>query len=197
MQHRHRWNEKVWNLVDFDSFGKHYEHLSGRKKVQHMKFVHDLQPLGYRKQQMDTETLPHALTQCPCCRQALETPLHMLHCTHNPSRKKSIIQFSKDCGRKDGNWFPQIFADLVGQWLSCDTIIPTFEKSRDTFLRHDIIPVEYTQAVRQAILDQTMIGWIHATRGFLAKTWKDLASLSYDKSGKITNAPMESTGYVK
>ena len=138
---------------------------------------------------MAKATLPDAVTQCPCCRQELETQLHMLHCTHNPSRKKSIIQFYKDCGRKEGNWFPQIFADLLGQWLSTDTIIPTFEKSRDTFLRHDIIPVEFTQAVRQAIIDQTMIGWIHATRGFLAKTWGELASMSYDKSGKITKRP--------
>ena len=34
-----------------------------------------------------------------------------------------------------------------------------------------------------------MIGWIHATRRFLAKMWRDLASISYDKSGKITKRP--------
>ena len=150
-----------------------------------MKFVHDLQPLGYRKQQMDP-LLPKALTQCPCCRQALETQLHMLQCTHNPLRKKSLIKFYKDCASNDGNRFPQIFADLVGQWLLCDTNIPTFEKSRDTFLRHDIIPVEFSALVRLAITDQTMIGWIHATRGLLAKKWMELASMSYDKLGTIT-----------
>ena len=144
MQYCHRWNEKVWNLIDFDSFGKHYENLSGRKKVQHMKLVHDLQPLGYQKQQMDKETLPHTLTQCPCCRQALETQLHMLHCTHNPSRRKSLTNFIKTVVRRMGIGFLKSLPICWANGL-CDTIIPTFEKSLDTFLRLDIIPVELTQ----------------------------------------------------
>ena len=113
----------------------------------------------------------------------------MLQCAQNPFRKKALLQFSKDCRRRDGNRFPQIFADLVGQWYSSDTNIPTFEKSRDTFLRRDIIPVAFTDLVRQAIIDQTMIGWIHVSRGFLAKKWMAVATTSYDASGKTTTRP--------
>jgi hypothetical protein len=189
MQHRNRWNEKVWNLIDFDVFGKHFATLSGKKKVQHMKFVHNLQPLGFQKQQITPHPLPTEITQCPCCRQAMETQLHMLQCKNNPLRKNSLKQFHKDCCRKDGNRFPQIFADLVGQWLLSHNHIPSFDKSRDTFLRHDIIPIEFTKLVQQAITDQTMIGWIHATRGILAKTWKEVASMAYDGTGKLIYRP--------
>ena len=38
----------------------------------------------------------------------------------------------------------------------------------------------YSNLVQQAIADQTAIGWLQATRGFLAKTWMSVASLSYD-----------------
>jgi hypothetical protein len=113
----------------------------------------------------------------------------MLQCNQNPLRKQSILQFYKDCRRKDGNRFPEIFADLVGQWFTSPTIIPTFDKARDTFLRNDIIPVGFTSRVHQAIMDQTMIGWIHATKGLLAKTWLEVASLSYDVSGKLSKRP--------
>ncbi len=38
----------------------------------------------------------------------------------------------------------------------------------------------YSDLVQQAIAaDQTAIGWLQATRGFLAKTWMSVASLSY------------------
>ena len=76
--------------------------------------------------------------------------------------------------------FPQIFANLVSQWLSNPTNIPTFAKDRNTFLCHDVIPVTYSDLIQQAIADQTAIGWLQATHGFLAKTWMSVASLSYD-----------------
>jgi ribonuclease HI len=189
MQYKYRWNEKVWNLIDFDAFGKHFGILSGRKKVQHMKFVHNLQSIGFKKQQMAQQPLPPETTHCPCCCQVLETQLHMLQCHQNPFRKKALIQFNKDCSRKNGNWFPKIFADLVSQWFSNQINPPTFEKGRDTFLRHEIIPVAFTTLVQQAILDQTMIGWNHSIRGFLAKKWLEVASMSYNSSGKITHRP--------
>jgi hypothetical protein len=181
MQSRNRWNEKVWHLIDFDSFGNYFSTLTGRRQVQHMKFVHDLQPLGSQKQKLQQHLISPELTQCPCCRKCEpETQNHMLQCPQNPLRKESLAQFHKDCRRTNGSRFPQIFADLVSQWLSNPTNIPTFEKSRDTFLRHDVIPVTYSNLVQQAIADQTAIGWLQATRGFLAKTWMSVASLSYD-----------------
>ena len=60
------------------------------------------------------------------------------------------------------------------------TVIPTtFEKCRDTFLRHDILPIAYTQLVRAAIMEQTTIGWIHALQGCLSNKWLTLARTYY------------------
>jgi hypothetical protein len=119
MQHHHCWNEKVWNLINFDSFAT----LPGRKQVQHMKYVHDIQPLGLQKQKMHKTPISSEITQCPYCCQDHETQLHiMLQCLRNPLYKQSIQTFHKDCSRKDGSRFLQFFGDLMGQWLSSPTI---------------------------------------------------------------------------
>jgi hypothetical protein len=98
MQSRNRWNEKVWHLIDFDSFGNYFSTLTGRRQVQHMKFVHDLQPLGSQKQKLQQHLISPELTQCPCCRKCEpETQNHMLQCPQNPLRKESLAQFHKDC----------------------------------------------------------------------------------------------------
>ena len=106
----------------------------------------------------------------------------MLQCSKNPLRKESLAQFYKDCRRQEGSWFSQIFADLIGQWLLNHNIIPTFDKSRDTFMSRYIIPKDFSNLVQRAIADQVAIGLLQATRGFLAKTWMAVASTSFDAS---------------
>jgi hypothetical protein len=66
-------------------------------------------------------------------------------------------------------------------------------KGRDTLFCYDITPLVFTESVKKAIIDQTMIGWIHATKGFLAKTWTEVASLSYDASGRLICRPVMAT----
>jgi hypothetical protein len=46
---KHGWSEHVWGTIDFRAFGRHFKTVTGSKQVQHMKFVHDLQPLGVRQ----------------------------------------------------------------------------------------------------------------------------------------------------
>ena len=148
-----------------------------------MKFVHDIQPLGVHKQKMLCQSnASDEITKCPCCHGTTETQIHMLQCSKNPLRKESLAQFYKDCRRQEGSWFSQIFADLIGQWLSNHNIIPTFDKSRDTFMSRYIIPKDFSNLVQRAIADQVAIGWLQATRGFLAKTWMAVASTSFDAS---------------
>ena len=183
LQRRYGWNEKLWYLIDFETFGRHFTTLPVHKQVQHMKFVHDIQPIGSHYAKFASSTTDHMSvhdsTYCPCCRTEVETQTHMLHCSANPRRRQTLIDFTKKCKRRDANWFLPIFADLIGQWMADSTKTPTFDKCRDTFLRHDIIPIAYSSLVQQAIIDQTMIGWIHAVRGFLSKSWLQLASSSF------------------
>ena len=189
LQQQHRWNEKIWYLVDFEAFGRHFKKLPIHKQIQHMKFVHDIQPIGSHHAKLDHAvdvTVVNIQTQCPCCRTQLETQTHMLHCQAHPRRRQILIDFAKQCKRRDGKWFLPIFADLIGQWMTASHLIPTFDKCRDTFLRHDIIPIEYSQLVQQVISEQTAIGWIHAVRGFLSKSWHTLASCLYNRdSGHV------------
>jgi len=187
LQSQHRWNDKIWHLIDFTSFGRHFGKLTGTKMIQHMKFVHNLQPIGSNLKKRVRPIhgdLDNAFL-CPCCRMEVETQPHMLQCKKNPHRKKSLATFKKTTSRRDNNRFTQIFGDLVAQWLAHPDSIPTFTRCRDTFLCHDIIPLEYSNLVQLAINDQSAIGWDHALRGFLSITWTKLANCSYDASGII------------
>ena len=166
-------------MIDFTSFGRLFSKLPVSKQIQHMKFVHNLQPIGEQKQRFNKHPATPNQDRCPCCHTEIETQLHLLQCRTNIGRKPALARFTKKGKIRGDNHFQQIMVDLMVQWLTDPNLIPTFEKSRDTFLQHDIIPVEYTSLVNRAIMEQTSIGWIHATRGFLTKTWSLVASSRY------------------
>jgi hypothetical protein len=50
-----------------------------------------------------------SVSQCPCCCQALETQVHMLHCRDNPSRSKSLTKFKTHCKRRRRKLVPSYF----------------------------------------------------------------------------------------
>lgn len=179
LQHQYRWNEKVWHMIDFSNFGRFFEKLPVSQQIQHMKFVHNIQPIGEHKQRLTKHSTTQDHIRCPCCHIAKETQLHLLQCRLNKGRKPALAKFIKKDKKHGGNPFRRIFADLVAQWMTDPNQIPTFEKCRDTFLQHDIVPVEYSTLVNQAIMEQTSIGWIHALRGYISKTWSIVASSSY------------------
>jgi hypothetical protein len=89
LKRKHGWSESTWNKIDFSAFGRHFKSLSLARRIQHMKFVHDLQPLGVHQKKIhrfhDNDTF-----NCPCCRSQLETQLHMMQCPSNPARAKAI-----------------------------------------------------------------------------------------------------------
>ena len=179
LQRRYRWNEKVWHLIDFTNFGRFFAKLSISKQVQHMKFVHSLEPIGEQKQRFASHSTSSEYASCPCCRTEIETQLHLLQCRSNRKRKQALVNFAKTDKIRGGNPYEKIIVDLVVQWMTAPDHIPTFEKCRDTFLRHDVIPVAYTSLINRAIMEQTSIGWMHAMQGFLSKTWTTVASSSY------------------
>jgi hypothetical protein len=188
LQLRYKWNEKVWNMIDFTSFGQIFAKLPCSKQVQQMKFTYNLQPIGEHTQRMSGNLTTENPGRCPCCKTDLETQFHLLQCRLNKQRSPAIAKFCKTGKARDGNQFIRIFTDLVEQWLVDPASIPTFEKCRDTFLRHHIIPLEYTSLVQQAVMEQTTIGWIHVMRGFLSKQWLVMAGSYYNTvNGKITN----------
>ena len=46
LQTKHKWTNKQWDKVDIPSFGRHLKKLPPKHHPAHIKFVHDLQPLG-------------------------------------------------------------------------------------------------------------------------------------------------------
>lgn len=79
VQQRHQWDNRIWDSIDFYTFGKHFKRLRPSHRAQHFKFVHDQLPLGERRFR-EAPVKDEALKRCPCCRTQDETPRHFLRC---------------------------------------------------------------------------------------------------------------------
>lgn len=165
------WSEATWKKIDIHNFGTHFRRLTTEEKVQHMKYIHDLQAIGRRKGQI-SKTVDGPVTKCPCCRATAETQFHLLHCRQNPKREQSLKEFSSTVRRSCGTKFGRIFGAAFEQWFNDPTKPPSMDNIRDPHLDYDAInSVEYIQHVRTAFNHQNEIGWMNATRGFLARSW--------------------------
>ena len=188
LQRHHGWSERTWNTIDIAAFGRHFRSLAGNKRVHHMKFIHNIQPIGVNKTKVHGST-DEILSQCPCCKAQEETQFHMLHCTQNPSRAKAIKALRTACRKSDGNRFSQVIGDILEQWLSNPDQTPSLKNRLNPFLRHEVYPKEYIDLINCAISQQEDIGWHDMLRGFLSVKWHQLASshFSSDEGSEIIN----------
>ena len=170
------WTEDTGHKIDLHTFGVHFRRLTMGKKVQHMKFIYDLQPVGRRKGQISKNDSDSA-TQCPCCRIEIENQYHLLHCRHNPKRTTSLAAFYKEVQRAQaGSKFGRIIADAFEQWFEDPASTPSMENTRDPTLDHNtLFTSEYVSQIKAAFTHQREIGWMNAARGFLAKAWFQVA----------------------
>ena len=186
---KHSWSEHTWDTIDFKAFGRFFKSVSGSKQIQYMKFVHDLQPLGVHQEKVhrSSGTVNELTMQCPCCRAASETQLHMLQCTSNPARQKALIALRKASHKGDGTDFLKVFGDIFEQWLVHPEHIPCLANRLNPFLRQDQFPDDYSRLIQLALAEQQVIGWINMCRGFLSTKWYHLASshICPDDSTKI------------
>jgi hypothetical protein len=177
MTAKYGWSEDVWGKIDLHNFGIHFKRLSMGQKVQHtMKYIYELQAVGSRKGHI-SNTDDGPMTRCPCCSIARETHEHLILCKDNPKREESIKAFKKEvCRSHGGNKFGSIIADAFDQWFHDPDTAPSIENTRDPALQYeDSLTVEYMAHVRTALRHQHEIGWMNATRGFLAKSWHHVA----------------------
>ena len=154
-----------------------------------MKLVHDLQPLGVHQTKIHKSSDPNTST-CPCCRNQLETQLHLLQCTSNPDRKKAIAAMNSSTRKSDGNRFSLVLGDILDQWLACPEQTPSLIHRRNPYLRHEFYPHEYIELIHKALAEQAEIGWLNLFRGYLSKQWLQLASSHFgpdDNSDSIIN----------
>jgi hypothetical protein len=169
------WSEQMWSNIDIMAFGRHFKTLSGSKRVQHMKFVHDLQPLGVNQSRQHRSS-DDELSKCPCCGIHEETQFHLVHCTDNPARVKAVLDLRKACRKSDGTRFLQVFGDILEQWLANPEQTPSLDHRLNPFLRHECFPISYIHLVNEALQEQGKIGWLNMLRGFLSIKWRQLAS---------------------
>ena len=169
------WSEGTWTKIDIHNFGIHFKRLPTAQKTQHMKYIYDLQATGRRKGQQ-SNTADGPVTRCPCCRTTVETQFHMIHCRQNPKREESLQEFYKEIRRSGGKQFGRIIADSFERWFDDPTSIPTMENICDPQADHDTLYSDpFKKHIQTALKHQEEIGWMHATRGFLAKSWHMVA----------------------
>jgi ribonuclease HI len=168
------WTEATWNKIDMHNFGTHFRRLPMVQKVQHMKYVHNLQSVGQRKGRI-SNTDDGPVTMCPCCQTACETQFHLIHCRSNPARQESLTEFHKEVRRSQGKNFGRIISDVFEQWFEDPYVDPSLTNTRDPTLDYEGFSPDFVQYVKTAISHQNEIGWMNATQGFLAKSWYQVA----------------------
>ena len=179
VQECNEWNEKTWTEVDFRTLGPHLKCLSPSHRSQHIKFIHDLLPLGvkrFREAPIPTE----ALKLCPRCRTATETPLHFLQCPDD-ALHSSLSQLRKDLWTDDIHPVRYLIYDGVHHW-STGTSTP-FNPDLSQFSSH-LLP-----CIVDSLRSQSTIGWHQTIKGYLSTHWTTLASLSMEPTiGQDANA---------
>jgi hypothetical protein len=181
LKSHYSWNKTTWNRIDIAAFGRHFKSLVGSTRVQHMKFVHDLQPHGVNKAKMyGLDDV--AVAKCPCCHVHDETQTHMLQCEKNPAREKAIKSMRTACRKSDTNRFFLVIGDIIDQWLTIPDQTPSLTNRLNPFLRHECYPQEYIDIINIAIAEQIEIGWINMLRGFLSEQWHQLASSHFNNA---------------
>lgn len=189
IQRQQGWNETTWNKIDFTAFGRHFKTLSNPKRVQHMKFVHNLQPIGANQERIIRHQ-DDSMFKCPCCRAHDETQQHLLLCACNPARAKAIKALQTASKKSDGTKFSQVLGDILQQWLTRPDHTPSLETRINPFLRYEYYPQEYVDLIHTALAEQKEIGWLNMFRGFLTEKWHQVASSHFgpdDKPDEIIN----------
>ena len=204
LKRKHGWSECTWGTIDITAFGRHFKSLAGAKQVQHMKFVHDLQPIGVNMAKIQGNPDNTAVRQCPCCHEQDETQLHLLQCRRNPARAKAIQSLKSAIKKSEGtNKFYPIIGDFIDQWLSDPAQPPSLTPRknpylRNPYLRHENYPIDYLTLIHSALTEQHAIGWLNMLKGFLSSKWHQLASVTstmrkkgHQRSSTETTVPIE------
>jgi Reverse transcriptase (RNA-dependent DNA polymerase) len=179
LKDKHGWSESTWGKIDINAFGRHFKSLTGTRRVQHMKFVHNLQPIGANQTKIQSAQDEEAKKsdKCPCCLNQVETQFHLLQCKSNPAREKAIKALTNATKKSDGtNKFTQVLGDFMAQWLDNPDSIPSLNCRINPFLRYEHYPPDYIDLINTAIEEQTEIGWLNLFRGFFSRTWHVIAS---------------------
>jgi hypothetical protein len=178
LQAKHSWTDQVWDSINIPLFGRHLQTMPEATRRRHLKYIHDLQPLGHRLKRQNHQDDGHdkagdnQLGRCPCCMQSIETQYHMIHCHKNEERENALdMLYLRPPNDKGIANTAKIFLDLVSQWMTNPIDTPSTQSLRqqenEIYLRSSC--TDYTKALQRAIVEQTRIGWHNATRGYTGR----------------------------
>ena len=172
VQEHNGWDDPTWHDVDLHSFGSHLKRLSPGHKSQHIKFIHDLLPLGLRRHR-EAAIKTDTLMICPCCRDKTETPLHFLQCAAN-ELTSSLDQLRKDLWTADTHPVRYVLFEGIQHWShgNATPFCPAISQ----------YPSHLQPLIAEAVRCQNVIGWHQALKGYLSKQWHILAMYSMDST---------------
>ena len=172
-----KWDAFTARCVDWYSFGLNFRTLVPKAQLQHMKLVHDIQPLGWKKHQI-SKSKETALSMCPCCKAKVETSVHFLTCpTQRPSRYRHLVTLQKSMGAHNDHPALTLLFSGINQWLRNPMEPPT--------LQVHPYPTHLQPILAQAINEQDQIGWHQALKGFLTTSWASAAAVHPTKPRKM------------
>jgi hypothetical protein len=164
-----QWSSFTTFCVDWYSFGLNFRQLRPSIQVQHMKLVHDLQPLGWKRYQI-SKSKENVLSKCPRCKTQEETPVHFLTCpTQRPSRYRHLRDLQRALGSTTAHPALALLYRGIAQWLNNPTEPPT--------LTVHTAPSHLQPILCQALQEQEQIGWHQAVKGFLTTSWASAAAI--------------------
>ena len=169
LQTKHQLTNAVWDTVDLPAFGRNLKSIPTKHKVAHLKFVHDLLPLGVHAHQRAKIEDPKLKT-CPCCNIAEEDHTHYLRCTANKNREAALFTLiSKGLIGTNSHPFGLSLAICIEYSLKDMDLPAQFSLDKQ--------PTRHQATISQAVSEQSCIGFSHILRGFLTTSWTTLASV--------------------
>ena len=166
LQAKKGWTNKVWESVDFYTFGKHFRRLQPHQQSTWMKFVHNQLPLGERRY-LQAPVKADTLRSCPCCKEKDETLSHFSQCPSNPAFSSSLRTLRADISTTDLHPVRSLIYAGLHHYFSGST--EAFQPSINSY------PLFLRDSLRLALASQAEIGWQHAAQGFLSTSWRDIA----------------------
>ncbi|MGV2339258.1 MAG UNVERIFIED_CONTAM: hypothetical protein LVR18_36350 [Planctomycetaceae bacterium] len=184
LQSKYNWSDATWQSIDHDHLYQHMRSLTHSVRVQRLKFMYDMQPLGYKKQQMSQFVHNDVIANCPCCQNMIETPHHLIHCKSNPARSLAMVELTSQ-SKRESHPYTTAVLDCIEQWLTNPELHPTTKTSISPNVGNfeQIMKPHMLQILESALQEQEQIGWHNFIKGYQSKVWRELAHTNMDSPG--------------
>ena len=165
------WTDSIFHSIDWENFETAITKTCTSSKTdfsRYIKFTIDMVNTGEQKEKFTSKssTAPTVSNNCPCCKTAIETTLHLYSCNHK--QVKASLKASLET----------LFQTLqklqipLPVWLTIRAGIATV--SNTNHKRPSIISPSLSAKIDSAYKAQTKIGWHNFLKGRISTEWEDL-----------------------